>query len=285
MTGRHHQVTDDGVEFSVDGQGPPVVLIAGWGQPAAVWMGVLPRLTGRFSCITLDNRGLDTVGDRREPVTISGMGDDVAAAVRAAGLGPAAVLGWSMGGAVAQDVAHRHPDVVSALVLLSTSARRTSVQRLWTRARLALADADVEAEAVEAAALPWMFSPAVCSDGERVLNLARANAAGAAAGARGLRAQAMALDAFDARDWLPQLSVPTLVLVGVEDILTPVDLAIELATSIPAAHLKILPKGGHAVILEQTHEVLSAVTRFLRSAVGTQEAGGTAPSARPEGGL
>nr|WP_275585443.1 alpha/beta fold hydrolase [Blastococcus saxobsidens] len=243
-------------------------MVAGWGQPALVWSGVLPRLTSRFSCITLDNRGLDAVGDSRGEVSVAGMADDVAAVVRSAGLGPAAVLGWSMGGAVAQEVAHRHPGVVSALLLLSTSARRSPVQRLWTRARLALADADVDRQVAETAALPWMFTPAACSDEERVLALTRANAAGAAAGPAGLRAQARALDDFDARSWLGDLAVPVLVLVGAEDVLTTVDLAVELADAIPGARLRVLPRGGHAVVLEQPYETVSAVLRFLRSTGG-----------------
>lgn len=110
--------------------GPPegdvIVLIPGTGASGSIWPDeLIDHLADAGLCVVrFDHR--DTAG-RRTPVHTSydlwDMADDTAAVVRAAGAAHARVLGWSLGGAIAQCVAVRHPDIVSALVLLGAPAR------------------------------------------------------------------------------------------------------------------------------------------------------------------
>ncbi|GHE84359.1 lipolytic protein [Amycolatopsis deserti] len=255
-------VTSTGLSYSVLGDGPPLLMIAGFGQSGAVWDAVLPRFTQRFRCYCFSNRG---AGGRPEDVaglTIETLAEDAASIIRAIGE-PAAVLGWSMGGAIAQCLARRDPDLVQALVLLSSMARRSELQRNWTAARLALLASGARPEQIETLLLPWMFTPAVLSNAERGAAIVRGNAKGSVVDPAGLRAQATALDQFDATAWLPEIVKPALVVVGAEDVLTPVSAAVELANGLPSADLVVLPRGGHAVILESPNEVVPPIVRFL----------------------
>lgn len=250
-----------GIDVRLEGHGPPLVLLAGFGQTSAVWTSVVPRLSSRHTCVLLDNRGVGT-GAERTPVTLEAMADDVRQVIEGLN-GRASVLGWSMGGAIAQTLALAEPDVVSALVLLGSAARRSEVQAAWAQARIALAGADLARESAELAVLPWLFSHRLMADHRRLQAIARANAAGAAVPARQLRAQAEAMWGFDVSSRLARLAVPTLVLTGAEDLVTPVSDAVSLAMAVPGAELVVLPQGGHAAVLETPGDVVPHVLDFL----------------------
>jgi 3-oxoadipate enol-lactonase len=250
-----------GIDVRVEGEGPPLVLLAGFGQTSAVWTSVVPRLSSRYTCVLLDNRGVGTGADR-SPVTLEGMADDVRRVIEGLG-GPVALMGWSMGGGIAQTLALRHPDALSALVLLSSSARRSEVQAAWAQARIALAGSDLGRESAETAVLPWLFSHRLLADHRRLQAIARANAAVAAAPIDQLRAQAEAMTGFDVTDRLTQLDVPTLVITGSEDLVTPVSDSVALAMAVPRAELVVLPHRGHAAVLESPSDVVAPVLAFL----------------------
>lgn len=264
-----------GIDVRLEGQGPPLVLLAGFGQTSAVWTSVVPRLSSRHTCVLLDNRGTGT-GEERSPVSLAGMADDVRRVIE--GLGePAAVLGWSMGGAVAQTLALGHPDALSSVILMSSAPRQSSVQAAWGQARIALAGSDLDRESGEIAVLPWLFSHRLLADHGRLRGIARANAAVAAVPADQLRAQLDAMAGFDVTEDLPRLRVPTLVVVGAEDLITPVSDSVAIAMAVPGAELVVLPQGGHAVVLETPSDVVAPVLAFLdrhpRAGYATHPAG------------
>ncbi len=109
------------MNVSEDGTGPPLLLIQGLGYPADLWFRLLPFLTPHHRVITFDNRGfgrnadLDVAG-----LTIEQMADDAASLIEESAEASAHVLGTSLGGIVAQELALRHPSLVRKLVLLST---------------------------------------------------------------------------------------------------------------------------------------------------------------------
>lgn len=253
------------VPFTSRGDGPPLLMLAGFAQSARIWDGILPRFTSHFNCLTFDNRGVGTRAEEVAETSLDALADDAAAVINAAGAGPAAVLGWSMGGAIAQKLAHRHPDLVTSLVLLSTMARRTSVQEQWMEVRIGISESGVDRVAAELAVLPWLFTSSLLANPDRTMALARANASILGATPEGMRSQATALVDFDARSFLPEIDVPTLVVVGAEDVLTPVQEAVVIVNSLPRAELAVLPRGGHSMILESPAETVPLILRFLRN--------------------
>ena len=101
-----------------DPDGPPLMLVHGWGDHSVVvWHQIIPLLEGRYHIFALDNRNSGRSELVRERYDVARLADEVALVMDAVGLGRAAVAGYSLGGMIAQELAHRHPHKVEKLVL------------------------------------------------------------------------------------------------------------------------------------------------------------------------
>lgn len=119
---RHAEVRGGQVAWYERGAGPPLVMLIGTGSTMAEWDPALLRLLARdHRLVMLDYPGVGESGPWRSPRSFAGLGDEVARFMAAIGLPRADVLGWSMGGFVAQQLAIRHPARVRRLVLAGTN--------------------------------------------------------------------------------------------------------------------------------------------------------------------
>lgn len=173
-----------------------------------------------------------------------------------------ALIGLSMGGMISLEIMRQSPGRVRKLALLSTSAQpappeqTTLFQAMLTQAHLG------EAATVISAGLDAVLHPSHQQDPAlRALNQRMAAALGVEAFAR--QAEAVRTR-VDSRPSLAAITVPTLVLVGEQDQLTPPALAREMAAAIPQARLVIVPECGHASTLEQPQAVNQALQEWLR---------------------
>ena len=124
-----HQQGTRGIHFRVTGSGPPLLLIAGTGYPGATWPPeVVDSWATAFTVITYDHRGTGDSAGTDDEYTTQLFAGDAAQVISAAASGPAAVVGHSMGGRVAQWLSLDRSDLVSRLVLVGSGAghRRTS---------------------------------------------------------------------------------------------------------------------------------------------------------------
>ncbi|MGM0583191.1 MAG: alpha/beta fold hydrolase [Pseudomonadota bacterium] len=256
----------NGVElhYEIGGTGPDLVLISGLGQNALAWAGVVNDLRQRYRTLVFDNRGTGRSEVPPGPYTIDAMADDAAALIEHLGLAPAAVVGWSLGGSVLQSLLIRHGDKLRCGVLLNAFPSYTDVQHNWLDALIALRRSGVRPEALTTIALPWALSPVILSDHERTRDLVATMVANPwPTTNEGYEAQAAGLRVYDSRPRLPEVTTPTLVLAGVEDVLTPVAQSHEIASLIPGAELRVLGKGGHSMVIDYPGEVLRAICAYL----------------------
>ena len=174
-----------------------------------------------------------------------------------------ALAGLSMGGYVALEIMRQAPARVTRLALLDTSARPDTVEASQRRCDLVrLAEAGQAAvDEIHRLLWPRLVHPARLADAQLeavVHGMARATGLEAFA-----RQQAAIIGRMDSRPYLSAIRVPTLVLVGEEDAITPPELAAEMAGLIPSAKLVVVPHCGHLSTLERPVETLAAVQSWL----------------------
>ncbi|MBM4445465.1 MAG: alpha/beta fold hydrolase [Chloroflexi bacterium] len=267
----HARVGDIRIHYEVEGRGQPLILIASMGTDLGGWRLQRPEFAGRYRVVTFDNRGWGQSDAPEMPYSIAMMADDTVGLMDALGIDRAHVLGKSMGGYIAQEVAIRHPGRVRSLVLVSTSAgphvAETPILRGWAEAAMK----GVSRRAFCQLMLPFIFSEYTFEDPEMV-DMAIEMIGGRAIPKQGhtespqsraLRSQFIACVEHYARGRLNRVNVPTLVMAGRDEFFIPLELCRELAASIPNARLAILESGGHALNEDIPEEFNRTVLSFL----------------------
>jgi pimeloyl-ACP methyl ester carboxylesterase len=198
-----------------------------------------------------------TVASTLEGKTIS----EMAAAILAAAPTRFALVGISMGGYICFEIMRQAPERVIKLALLDTSARPDTPEQISQRRALVAQARAGDFEALLTQTLSTLLHPARRNDAVlREVNLRM----GSTVGIDGLARQQDAIIArIDSRPGLPAISVPTLVLVGDCDALTPPDRSEEMAAAIPNARLVVVPECGHGSTLEQPEAVNRALIEWI----------------------
>ncbi|WP_131104571.1 alpha/beta fold hydrolase [Ornithinimicrobium sufpigmenti] len=253
------------LHHDIQGEGPPLLLIAGLGLSSGAWATVAPALAQSYTVITVDNRGTGRSPVPEGPYTIDGMADDIAALLRSLDLGPVSAVGWSLGGSLLQSLLINHGELIDKAVLLNAFPSYTKVQDAWLDAGLILRQSGLEPAALAVQGLAWALTPRALTNHEALYETQRmaAEMDPHPTSYEGYAGQAAGLRVYDSREQLPTVTNKVLVLAGAEDTLTPPWQSVEMAELIPNAHLQILPRGNHGMILEYPDDTLAAITAFL----------------------
>jgi pimeloyl-ACP methyl ester carboxylesterase len=258
-------VRANGIELYVEerGGGPPLLLIMGLGASHETWAGQRDAFAARHRLIEFDNRGAGQSECPPPPWTVADMAADAIGVLDALGVERAHVLGVSMGGMIAQEMAIHHPERIDRLVIAVSFARPDPLRRtfLLHRRWARLQGADAHEESV--ANLPWLLSPALINDGERIASVLEIFGAMPFMEAEAYARQVDAILEHDTLTRLHRVRAPTLVLAAAEDVLTPVSFSEEIAAAIPGACLQVLPRGNHGVLVEYAEDFNRAVLAFL----------------------
>lgn len=254
------------VHYETYGAGDPVLLVSGLGGPAVNWLFQVRDLSPRYQVITFDNRGVGETDMPDAPgYSTAQLAEDARALLDHVGVPRAHVVGASMGGTIAMELAIRHPKRVRSLSLCCTWAEADGRFLHTIRSWMGLAGTLSLEERFRHVLLPWIYSPAFLANQAAVEDGLK-RALGYPFPTRG---QAMERQGRGLLDWngtrlkeLARLRVPTLVLVGREDILTPPSFSRRLAALIPRARLKIIP-GAHGFFIEEAARFNRAILDFL----------------------
>jgi pimeloyl-ACP methyl ester carboxylesterase len=256
------RISTNGIELAYTeyGRGEPLVLIMGLGADRQAWELHLAAFTGSYRCFAVDNRGAGESSAPDGPYSTAQMADDYAGLIRSLNLGAVRVIGISMGGSIAQQLAIRHPELVSKLVIVSSWGRVDDYARaVFEQLRVARGTLPPADFARMLQLLIW----APKSYDEKADELEAARSADQTVGERGFLAQADACVGHDVIDALRTISVPALVTVGSRDVFTPIELSEQLADLIPDSELKIYDGFGHAHHWEQLERFNSDVLAWL----------------------
>jgi len=244
------------------------MLIAGLASDSQSWLPVLAELSAQYTLVLMDNRGVGR-SSQDCPISIELMADDCVALMRHLGLERASLLGHSMGGMVAFEVALRNPALVDRLLLVATTACNSA------RNNLLFADWADRYESVQERAawfrsvLSWIltedfFENKQVLDGALVYLLAYPWPQSTAA----FRRQTGAIAGFNAKDRLDLLTPPTCVIAGEQDILLPLYCSEELANRIPGAKLVVIKGAAHSIHSEQPGKFVREILHFIEPMKG-----------------
>lgn len=255
----------DGLRLAYDvaGEGPPLLLIGGLSADRAFWSLARPLLDG-FTTLAFDHRDVGHSDRAAAPYMPLDMAQDALAILDAAGIARAHVVGHSLGGAVAQELALLAPERVDRLVLACTFARNdvysAGVLELLKRLRAEVANPVTYVQALATFTLGRTFLQATPLEG-----IARqVVAAGPLQEVAAFQRQTDASLAVDTLTRLGGIAAPTLVMAPPQDRIFAPDFGREIAAAIPGALFVEGPATGHCPMIEAPAAFAQMVTAFLR---------------------
>ena len=260
-----HNLVVNGVRLSVEslGEGPRAILfIHGFPLDRSIWRPQMAALDGWWR-IAPDLRGMGRSEAPDDGYSMATYAEDLAGVLQALGVGQVVLCGLSMGGYVAFEFLRRWPERVTGLVLMDTRADPDPPEgRAGRDAMIALVRQE-GAGAVAETMLPRLLRPGTWTERPGLPEQVRAMmAAMPVAGVAG--ALAAMRDRPDSRALLPSLGrLPSLVLVGEEDRLTPPEVGRAMAEAIPGAEFEVIAGAGHLPTLEQPDRTTNRLRRFL----------------------
>ncbi len=253
-------VNDVVLHYRVGGNenGPALVLVNSLGTDARIWDAVIARFAALYRIVSYDKRGHGLSDAPRGDYKLDDHVDDLEGLLDHLGVERLALAGVSVGGLIGQGFAIRHPDRVAALVLCDTAAK-VGDGEFWNGRIAAIRAGGLEA-IVDGVMVRWFT--------ERYRNEEQA----ALTGWRNMLLR-MPMDGYigtcaalrdaDLRDAVATIAAPTLVVVGEQDLSTPVELVRGLAQAIAGSQFAVIPDCGHIPSIEQPQALAALMTGFL----------------------
>ncbi len=261
------------IDYEICGSGEPVIMIQGLGGPRVGWTFQKRAFSWHYRVVLFDNRGVGRSDKPVERYTIKTMADDAIGLMDHLGIESAHVMGTSMGGMIAQELAINYPERVRKLVLVCTTAgmEDDSLMRLKHQKMLGLGDGTVEAN--------------LDNIDVKTMGRVMANITGLAFSklsfriflvpvskiyfrfssiVEGILGQMKAVADYSTVDRLHLIKAPTLVIVGTGDRILPSESSDLLASRIPDARLVRIEGGSHSFFMEKRGEFNRVVLNFLR---------------------
>lgn len=263
----------NGIRFHHTDTGPPPgrpdapALVMGHGLLFSGWMfhPQVAALREDYRCITVDWRGQGETPPAGDLVAdMDTLTDDLVSLLDHLGLDRVHYAGLSMGGFVGMRLAARHPERVRSLVLLDTSAGPEDPEKVARYRQLALVYRWLGMGPVRKRVEPIMFGPTTLASSRRAEVVDPWFATLRTVDRKGMRAAIGGVTDRDAVDGeLGRIVAPTLVIVGEEDVATPVAKAEAIVAGIDGSRLEVVPDAGHSSTIEQPEVVTALVREFL----------------------
>jgi 3-oxoadipate enol-lactonase len=259
-------IDDIHMAYTDSGAGPPVVLIHGYPFNRTLWNEQVAALSNSYRVIAPDLRGFGESDSSDGPATMDRMARDVVELLDELEISSAVIGGLSMGGYVALAFYKQFPSRVRALVLADTRAQGDSAEAKQTRAQQAEKALTEGMAGIADAMLQKLLTPETVSKRPEIVKRVRdmmlkTKPAGTAAALLGMA------ERDDQTPSLSSITAPTLILVGVEDAITPLADSQKMHDAISNSRFVALENAGHVSNLERTEEFNKALLEFLKDHV------------------
>jgi len=248
------------------GNGRPLLVLNGFAATSSDWdPSFIHGLASSNELILLDNRGIGSSTDDGKPFDIAQLAHDAAHVTETLGFERISILGWSMGGFIAQTLALRHPNRVNKLILLSTDPGGSDADLTSSGVWSQLVDTSGTPHDQARRLLSLLFPSDVAESFYRKFGDIVA-AARARLSPDLINRQAAAMDEWHRNgdgDRLRGINAPVLIATGSEDVVIPPSNALKLVNAIPSAWLAQFPHGGHAFMAQYPRQLADLINCFL----------------------
>jgi pimeloyl-ACP methyl ester carboxylesterase len=249
--------------YDVQGSGPAVVLVHGLGLNRDMWQWQLDALSPHFTVVRFDLLGHGDSAKPAGPYRMQQMVEQIEALMADLAIEQAAVVGFSLGGLIAQAFALEHPDKVSALGIFNSAHARTNEQRASIMLRVRQSEESGPAATVDDALARWFSEDFADKHPDILANVRQwvtANDKSVYPALYRLLAEAdIGLETS-----IKDIQCPTLIITGEEDFGNSPEMAKQMAAIIPHAHAEILPGLRHMALAEDPAAINSLLVPFLR---------------------
>ena len=248
------------------GAGQPILMIMGLSFTIEMWHRLIPELARHYRLIMFDNRGMGRSDVPKGRFSIGQMANDAVAVMDAAGVSAAHVLGASMGGMIAQELALRFPNRVCSLMLGCTShggliSRWPSFHHRPRKAAFSGSDRIARERSLN----DLLYAETTMRELIEEDLMIRSKCCWTQ---EGFLKQFGAILLWSSYLRLPRIRVPTLVVHGAEDRLIPPGNGRTVARRIPGARFKVIPNAGHVMMTDQPERCLAEIMNFLKEQEG-----------------
>jgi len=248
------------------GKGPPLLVLNGFAATSADWDPCfIDQLASRHKLILLNNRGIGGSTDDGQSFDIAKLANDAAHVIETLGFERTSVLGWSMGGFIAQTLAVEYPDRVHKLILLSTDSGGTGADvaspALWSQLIDMSGTPHQQARRLLSLLFPSGVAESFYRDFGDIIAAGRTQLS-----PKLVKCQAAAMDEWHRNgvaNRLREIRVPVLIATGTEDVVIPPSNALKLVNAIPDAWLAQFSRSGHAFMAQYPQTVAELINSFL----------------------
>ena len=258
-------VGDIDIAYKMFGKGDPIILISGYSAPLEFWDStLLEKLASNHTVITFDNRGLGNTTSGNRNFTIPQFADDTSGLLDALNIKKADVLGWSMGGFIAQELALTHPDKVGKLIIYaSICGGKQSAPPTPDVLKVFSDQTGTSIDRIKRF-MPLLFPTEWCTQNPNYLQNLPAITENIPNETLNLQTQAI-INWAGTCNRLNSITQPTLVIVGTDDTLTVPANSLLMTEKISGAWLVQIRGGGHGLMFQSPKEFSNIVLTFLKS--------------------
>ncbi|MHA1575976.1 MAG: alpha/beta fold hydrolase [Candidatus Thorarchaeota archaeon] len=245
---------------------PPLVLIGGWASYRWIWFRQIPSFRGKYRCIVFDNRGAGKSSKPDYPYTMEMFAADTVGLMEALGIENAHILGISMGGLIAQQIAISYPEKVRSLIIASShfgGPNHIPMDDKTMALLIAIPTETISREQAREMRLEATFSSQFLQENKAIMEQIGAWAEKHPTPVFAQVHQSSATSAFNAEVEVKKITAPTLILHGGNDRAVPTKNGELLAGSISTSRLKIIEDASHFVIIEKYEEFNNEVMNFI----------------------
>lgn len=259
------KLNESSLYFQEFGSGDPLILIAGLASDSQSWLPVVVKLSKYFRVIIFDNRGVGRSPADNTDITIQKMTDDCVDLMEHLNLSSAYILGHSMGGMIAMDLALRYPNLVNKLVLEATAPKISMRNKELFNDWVAYLKSGMEKELWFRNIFYWIFSPAFFNN-EVMVNQAVSMAIDYPypQSDKSFENQVNAVSMFDYTTEISNIKPATLIMYGQEDLLFSKLETNDLFKGLSNSKTVIIPKAAHSIHMDNPIDFTEAVVNFFR---------------------